>query len=61
LFCPTCDKPIIYRQTVYNGVSPKDERWDYFQCGTCGVLEYRHRTRKLRRIDMLPFSTAALH
>jgi hypothetical protein len=45
LFCPGCDKPLVYRQTALNGES---ERWDFFECRTCGKFEYRHRTRKLR-------------
>jgi predicted RNA-binding Zn-ribbon protein involved in translation (DUF1610 family) len=47
LFCPECDKPLVYRQTVLNGVNPI-ERWDFFACRTCGEFEYRHRTRRLR-------------
>jgi hypothetical protein len=53
-------EPAVYRETVYNGVSPKHERWDYFKCRTCGFLEYRHRTKKIRRTDVLPFPIAAL-
>ena len=47
LHCPRCDSPLIYRQTVLNGIKPL-ERWDYFDCRRCGPFEYRHRTRKLR-------------
>lgn len=54
-FCPRCDARLIYRQTVLNGIPL--ERWDYYECLKCGVLEYRHRTRKLRFTDMLPFRT----
>jgi hypothetical protein len=49
LFCPGCDRPLVYRQTVVSGVQPI-ERWDYFQCHTCGPFVYRDRTRKLRPI-----------
>lgn len=45
--CPTCDRRLIYRQTVYNGVNPR-ERGDYYDCIKCGSFDYRHRTRKLR-------------
>jgi hypothetical protein len=48
LLCPTCDRPLVYRQTVISGVKPI-ERWDYFECRTCGQFVYRDRTRKLRR------------
>ena len=48
LFCPGCEQPLAYRQTVFGGVSPQ-ERWDYFECGACGEFVYRERTRKLRR------------
>ena len=48
LFCPTCDLPLVYRQTVVGGVKPL-ERWDYFECRSCGAFVYRDRTRQLRR------------
>ena len=47
LFCPECDEALVYRQTVLNGVHPI-ERWDFFECRTCGKFEYRNRTRRLR-------------
>jgi hypothetical protein len=47
LLCPTCDTALAYRQTVISGVKPI-ERWDYFDCRTCGPFVYRERTRKLR-------------
>jgi predicted RNA-binding Zn-ribbon protein involved in translation (DUF1610 family) len=46
--CPFCDKVLVYCQTMTAGVAPV-ERWDYFECRTCGPFVYRHRTRKLRR------------
>jgi len=48
MFCPTCDLPLVYRQTVIGGVKPL-ERWDYFECRTCGEFVYRDRTRQLRQ------------
>jgi predicted RNA-binding Zn-ribbon protein involved in translation (DUF1610 family) len=47
LFCPSCDQPLVYRQTVV-GVKPL-ERWDHFECRTCGRFVYSDRTRQLRR------------
>jgi hypothetical protein len=47
LLCPNCDAALVYRQTVISGVQPI-ERWDYFDCRTCGPFVYRDRTRKLR-------------
>src|ERR1700730_4059713 len=47
LLCPSCDRPLVYRQTVISGVKPI-ERWDYFECRTCGPFVYRDRTPKLR-------------
>ena len=47
LLCPSCDATLAYRQTVISGVKPI-ERWDYFDCRTCGAFIYRDRTRKLR-------------
>jgi hypothetical protein len=48
LHCPHCDVALVYRQTVLNGITPR-ERWDYFDCLRCRPFEYRHRTKKLRR------------
>ena len=45
--CPSCDKVLEYCRTMTGGVAPV-ERWDYFECRTCGAFVYRHRTRKLR-------------
>lgn len=47
LTCPNCDHALVYKQTVFSGVKPL-ERWDYFQCATCGPFVYRQRTRALR-------------
>ena len=47
LLCPRCECPLAYRQTVVGGVKPL-ERWDYFDCRTCGSFVYRARTRQLR-------------
>lgn len=48
LRCPRCDTPLEFQQTHIGGVSEKlAEQWDYFRCSRCGVLRYRHRTRKL--------------
>src|SRR5207253_5585874 len=47
LLCPVCDVPLVFRHTVLSGVKPI-ERWDYFDCRTCGPFVYRDRTRKLR-------------
>ena len=55
LRCPTCDRLLAYRQTVLNGVNPR-ERWDYFNCAKCGIYEYRHRTRQIRPSDSLPMT-----
>jgi len=51
LKCPCCLHPLTYRQSHIGGVSKRhSEQWDYFSCGTCGGFQYRHRTRKLRRV-----------
>ena len=51
LLCPSCDRPLMYEQSHIGGVSAKHpEQWDDFTCPTCGTFEYRHRTRKLRRV-----------
>jgi hypothetical protein len=49
LQCPDCDGCLRYTQTVYGGVSPT-ERWDQYECVACGPFEYRHRTKKIKRL-----------
>jgi hypothetical protein len=44
-----CDAALVYKQTILGGVKPA-ERWDLFDCSHCGLFEWRHRTRRLRRI-----------
>ena len=51
LFCPTCDAPLRYEQSQVGGVSSRHpEQWDYYVCATCGMFQFRHRTRRLRRV-----------
>jgi two-component system, cell cycle response regulator DivK len=52
LRCPICDRPLRYERSHIGGVSSRHpEQWDYLTCsGTCGTFQYRHRTRKLRRV-----------
>src|SRR6185503_3824779 len=47
LRCPGCNRLLLYRETLFSGVNPI-ERWDYFECHTCGTFVYRDRTRELR-------------
>jgi CheY-like chemotaxis protein len=52
LVCPRCDEPLIYEHSHVGGVSALNaEQWDYYRCGRCGSFQYRHRTRKLRRLS----------
>jgi hypothetical protein len=51
LVCPSCDRRLVYEQSYVGGVSARHaEQWDEYTCGSCGVYQYRHRTRTLRRI-----------
>jgi CheY-like chemotaxis protein len=51
LRCPVCDAPLSLEQTYSGGVRTVAEQWDIFRCPRqCGTFEYRHRTRRLRRI-----------
>jgi hypothetical protein len=52
LVCPSCDRPLRYLRSHVGGVSERHaEQWDYHECTNgCGVFQYRHRTRKLRRV-----------
>src|SRR5207249_8446209 len=52
LVCPSCDQPLMYDYSHIGGVSALHaEQWDQYVCRACGVFQYRHRTRKLCRID----------
>jgi two-component system cell cycle response regulator DivK len=53
LVCPHCDQPLLYARSHVGGVSARHaEQWDYYDCPTgCGTFQYRHRTRKLRRVS----------
>jgi two-component system chemotaxis response regulator CheY len=51
LMCPMCGHVLHYEQTYFGGVSSRHpERWDYYSCFSCGQFQYRHRTRKLRKL-----------
>jgi two-component system cell cycle response regulator DivK len=50
LHCRSCHGVLRYERSYIGGVSIRHpEQWDEFSC-TCGIFEYRHRTRRLRRI-----------
>jgi len=53
LMCPTCDRTLLYDHSHVGGVSERQrEQWDYYSCPACGaVLQYRQRTRKVRRVQ----------
>jgi len=48
--CPSCGRPLTYERSHIGGVSSRQpEQWDDYTCsGSCGMFEYRQRTRKLR-------------
>jgi CheY-like chemotaxis protein len=52
LICPDCDRPLDYKSSHIGGVSVHNaEQWDYFVCtGSCGMFQYRQRTRKIRKV-----------
>ena len=49
LFCPRCDRRLIYQRSHVGGVSAKhSEQCDNYECRSgCGEFQYRQRTRKL--------------
>lgn len=51
LRCPQCDGALQYEDSYVGGVTQKfAEQWDQFRCPSgCGIFQYRHRTRSLRR------------
>ncbi|MFN7917848.1 MAG: hypothetical protein U0Q55_21050 [Vicinamibacterales bacterium] len=51
LLCPACDATLRYERSHVGGVSSRhQEQWDYYTCLTCGTFQFRHRTRRLRRV-----------
>jgi CheY-like chemotaxis protein len=51
LRCPRCDEGLAYQHSHIGGVNAESvEQWDYFECRQCGSYQYRHRTRKLKRM-----------
>jgi CheY-like chemotaxis protein len=50
--CPDCDGRLLYENSQIGGVTNREsEQWDYYRCPRrCGLYQYRHRTRRLRRI-----------
>ena len=50
LVCPSCDRPLKYEHSYIGGVTQyRAEQWDCYVCSSsCGIFEYRQRTRKLR-------------
>jgi CheY-like chemotaxis protein len=52
LRCPMCDGRLEYERSHAGGIGARGaEQWDYFSCARCGTFQYRHRTRKLRRVE----------
>lgn len=51
LTCPSCDRLLTYEHSQIGGVNARNpEQWDYFRCPTCGVFQFRQRTRHMRRV-----------
>ena len=50
LRCASCKTLLVYEYSYVGGVrSEPPDQWDYYRCPRCGPMEYRQRTRKLRR------------
>jgi hypothetical protein len=50
VICESCEKPLTFIHATIGRVQPV-ERWDSYASKRCGTgFEYRHRTRRLRRI-----------
>jgi CheY-like chemotaxis protein len=50
--CLGCVSYLDYNRSYVGGVNATNaEQWDYFKCPSgCGMFQYRHRTRQLRRV-----------
>jgi CheY-like chemotaxis protein len=53
LRCLSCRSVLNYEHSYVGGVSERyPEQWDYFVCAHgCGEFQYRHRTKKMRRVE----------
>ncbi|HZP47884.1 MAG TPA: response regulator [Vicinamibacterales bacterium] len=52
LRCPLCDRAMKYECSHIGGVSARHpEQWDDYNCSTCGMYQYRQRTRRVRRVQ----------
>src|SRR5262249_26695762 len=53
LLCPICNQPMMFVTSHIGGVNANhSEQWDDFECAKgCGKFEFRHRTRKIRRVS----------
>ena len=57
LLCPSCNRWLTYGHSHTGGINDRHpEQWDYYVCSaSCGIFQYRQRTRKLRRVaDSVP-------
>jgi CheY-like chemotaxis protein len=52
LRCALCDAPLTYERSHVGGVTANfSEQWDDYRCPRgCGAFQYRHRTRRVRRL-----------
>jgi two-component system chemotaxis response regulator CheY len=52
LVCPQCDAQLAYVSSHIGGVNNRSpEQWDDYRCpAACGTFQYRHRTRRVRRL-----------
>jgi hypothetical protein len=51
LLCPECAGALTYRHSYVGGINVHcAEQWDYYRCA-CGIFQYRHRTRRLKKLD----------
>jgi hypothetical protein len=51
LRCSECHRRLTYVHSYLSGTQRQQDQWDVFCCPRkCGDFEYRHRTRKLRRL-----------
>jgi hypothetical protein len=49
--CPQCASPLAYQYSYVGGGRERGaEQFDFYECATCGLFEYRPRTQKLRRV-----------
>jgi predicted RNA-binding Zn-ribbon protein involved in translation (DUF1610 family) len=48
-FCPTCARPLVFRGAATRSGDAIGNRYDHYECPTCGRFELRFGTPEVNR------------